>query len=523
MYHVILFTDVTDNIASIPAIGAYKLAHVLRKNGYKCLVVNHLSDYTISELKLLVDSAVGDQTVLVGFSTTFLRSVNVEKKPDQPTPPYPDIEPNTFCPQGKDFENELLALVHAQNSHIKILVGGTKVSAEYSNKNVDYVCLGYGETSVLNLVDHLVKDADLKKSYKNIWGITIIDDRFAPDYKFKHEDMRWLPEDVVNHKTLPIEIARGCIFQCKFCSYPMNGKQNLDYVKSEQNILKELERNYREFGIENYLMVDDTFNDHPDKLIAMRSLVSKLDFQPKFWGYHRLDLICTRPNTLPLLYDIGVRSMYFGIETMHPESAKIIGKGFDRQKQIEMLELIRSKYSDISIHGSFIVGLPEESEQDVYRTHNQLVSQEIPLHSWQFQGLILTKKEFQTYHSEFDKNYSSYGYIDQGSEGLKYINWHNQYFTAARASELAAQFRQESYTSDTLHVAGMLSMLIGTMNHSKYRFESNWQTLFKNFDFHFVEHTLRTNFVQEYKVKLLQLVRNTMAEGRNGLLVSLIS
>jgi radical SAM superfamily enzyme YgiQ (UPF0313 family) len=30
-------------------------------------------------------------------------------------------------------------------------------------------------------------------------------------------------------KVLPIEIARGCIFKCKFCSYPLNGKQNLDF------------------------------------------------------------------------------------------------------------------------------------------------------------------------------------------------------------------------------------------------------------------------------------------------------
>lgn len=509
MYDVILFTDVTDNIASIPAIGAYKIAHVLRKNGYQCLVVNHLSDYSIAELKLIINLAISDKTVLVGFSTTFLRSTNIEIISGQPTPPYPDLELNTFFPQGKEFEKEFLELLHNQNPNIKILVGGTKVSADYSNKNVDYICLGYGEISIVNLVNHLTKNIDLRKSYKNIWGITVIDDRLAPEYKFKNEDMRWLPEDIVNHKTLPIEIARGCVFQCKFCSYPMNGKQNLDFVKSEENILKELDYNYQHYGIENYLMVDDTFNDHPDKLISMRNIISKLSFQPKFWGYHRLDLICTRPHTLPLLYDIGVRSMYFGIETMSPESAKIIGKGFDRLKQIEMLELLRSKYPDISIHGSFIVGLPGENEDDVYNTHNQLINQEIPLHSWQFQSLLLTKKEFQTYNSEFDINYSSYGYKDQGSEGLKYINWYNEYFTAEKASNLVAKFRQESYTSNSLHLAGMISMIIGTMNDPNYSFESNWRTLFKDFNFNFVEHTLRKNFIKEYKIKLLQIIRES--------------
>jgi hypothetical protein len=510
MYDVILFTDVADNIASVPAIGAYKLAHVLRKNGYKCLVINHFSDYDLSELKQLLQLAVSDKTLAVGFSTTFLRDIRVDRSPNRPTPSYPDLPTNTFCPQGKDFEDELIDLLRAQNPKIKVIVGGTKVSQHYSNKNADFVCLGYSEVSVLNLLNYLSVGDDLKKSFKNVWGITVLDDKLAPEYNFSHEDMYWLPEDVVNHKTLPIEIARGCIFKCKFCSYPMNGKHNLDFIKSEENILYELERNYNEFGIENYLLVDDTFNDHPSKLNFMRKIIKRLKFQPKFWGYHRLDLICTRPSTLPILYDIGVRSMYFGIETMHPVTAKIIGKGFARQKQIKMMELIRSKYPDITIHGSFIIGLPEESENEVTRTHQQVMSQEIPLHSWQFQGLILTKKEFQTYNSEFDLNYLNYGFQDQGSEGCKYVNWINPYFTAETAQQLAAKFRQESYSSENLHLAGMLSMIISTMNHPQYSFESNSKTLFKDFDFNFVEHILRVNFIKEYKDKLYTLVKNKL-------------
>lgn len=506
MYNVVLFTDVTDNIASIPSIGAYKLAHVLRKHGYKCLVVNHLSDYSIDELEELLTAAIGDQTFLAGFSTTFLRNTQIERLPNQPTPPYPDLIEGTVCPQGKDFENKLIELLKKFNPRIKTLAGGTKVGPNYKNTNINFVCLGYSETSIINLVNHIALGQDLKKSYKNIWGVTVIDDKLASEYQFKDEDMQWLPEDVVNHKTLPIEIARGCIFQCKFCSYPLNGKQNLDFVKSEKNLLYELERNYEEFGVENYIMVDDTFNDHPDKLLTMRKIVKRLKFKPKFWGYHRLDLICTRPSTLSVLHDIGVRSMYFGIETMHPETAKIIGKGFDRQKQIAMLEYIRKNYPDISIHGSFIVGLPEEDRDSVIKTHTQLMNQEIPLHSWQFQGLILTKKEFQTYHSEFDINYPKYGYVDQGSEGSKYVNWRNPYFDAQSASELAAQFRQESYQSNNLHVAGMLSMTIATMNYTQFSFESTCKTLFKDFNFNFVEQNLRINFIKEYKRKLLDIV-----------------
>jgi hypothetical protein len=130
------------------------------------------------------------------------------------------------------------------------------------------------------------------------------------------------------------------------------------------------------------------------------------------------------------------------------------------------------------------------------------------LHSWQFQGLLLTKKEFQTYHSEFDLNYTQYDYQERENAGSKYINWYNEHFTATQAAELASQFRQESYTSNKLHLSGLLSLMIGTMNHPDYSFESNWKTLFKDFNFNFIEHTVRTNFVEDYKKKLLQIVNN---------------
>jgi radical SAM superfamily enzyme YgiQ (UPF0313 family) len=52
--------------------------------------------------------------------------------------------------------------------------------------------------------------------------------------------MSWLPTDVVNQQVLPLEVARGCIFRCKFCAYPMNGKQQLDFVRSESQLMYEL-------------------------------------------------------------------------------------------------------------------------------------------------------------------------------------------------------------------------------------------------------------------------------------------
>lgn len=506
MYNVVIFTDVISSIASVPAIGAYKLAHMLRKNGYSCLVVNHFSDYTSQELKDLLDIVISNTTVLVGFSTTFLANINIEFKPGEPVH-FPELPSNTVFPHGVEVESEIINYIRQKNPAIKIAAGGTKVHPNYANKNIDYVCLGYSEKSVVNLVDHLSQKVPLKNAMRNVFGVCVIDDKFATEYDFKNEDMCWLPEDIVNHKTLPIEIARGCIFKCKFCSYPMNGKQNLDFVKCNDCLREELQSNYDKFGVENYFMVDDTFNDHIQKLQNMRDVVQSLSFRPKFWGYHRLDLICTRPETIDLLYDIGVRAMFFGIETLNHQAGKVIGKGHDRNKQIKMIQHIRNKYPDITMHGSFIIGLPYESVASIEQTHNQLLSQEIPLNSWQVQALNIRKVSLNSYHSDIEKNYQSYGYTDLGSEGMQSINWANEYMTYQQAQQIAIDFEARSEASDIMYVSGVTAMTVATMGYPALNFEKNKNTKFRDFKFNLIEKKLRKDFVTAHKAQLLDIVK----------------
>ena len=510
MYNVILFTDDTDNIASAPPLGAYKCAHVLREHGYTCLVVNHFSFYTLEELQELIDLAVTSNTFLVGFSNTFLRSTEVVKKPDEPTPEYPRLHSSTIFPQGKNFENLVLQKLREKNPNIKTVVGGARVTADYPNRNIDYAVIGYSEMSIVNLADHLTKGTTLTHAVKNIWRVTVIDDRAAKGYDFVNSTMTWLPEDVVNHRTLPIEVARGCIFRCKFCAYPMNGKQNLDFVKSESVLKYELEHNYEKYGTDQYIIIDDTFNDHEEKLNTLLRVVESLKFQPKFWGYHRLDLISTRPQTIKVLHDIGVRAMHFGIESLNPPTAKIIGKGYDTKKQIAALEKLRADYPDIALHGSFIIGLPEESEEQVMDSFHQVLTQKVPLHSWHFFPLFISKTITVPYPSDIDKNYTSYGYtdLDNGKETASpVINWQNKHMNFDRAQELANIMWKESEKSDNFYMGGLMALSIASANYPGYSFSEVVNTQWKNYNFHYTEEVIRKNFVREYKSKLLDLVQ----------------
>lgn len=521
MYDIIFFTDETNNISSIPPLGAYKCAHVLRQAGYKCLVINHLSNFTFEEIKKIADLVITDSTKLIGFSTTFLKNIEVVKEEGKPTPKYSELPTNHFFPHGKLVETESVNYFKKLNPNVKILVGGTKATPNWNNKLVDYVCVGYSEISIVNLLNHLAYGEELKSATKNLWGSIIIDDRLAKTYDFVNSDFKWLAEDVVNHTTLPLEIARGCIFQCKFCNFPMNGKQNLDFVKSEKNLLYELQRNYEEFGVSRYNLVDDTFNDNVEKLKRLHTVIKKLPFQLTLWGYHRLDLLATRPYTIDLLYDIGVRSMYFGIETLNPASAKMIGKGFNSSKQLQTIEHMSKNY-DISLHGNFMVGLPEDTEEDNIKVFENLINGNIPLHSWSFTPLTIQKLSSTTFSSDMMRNYTSYGYYEEPDSSLDaapkqfaiikgdLVNWKNKYTNFERTVKLTNFIMDESMRSNSLHVNGQFAMSIASMKHPKYSFDIIRNTLFKDFDFHDVEENVRKQFIDDYKNSMFTMLESQM-------------
>jgi hypothetical protein len=508
MYDAIIFTDCWDMVGNIPAIGAYKCAHSLRKNGYTCLVVNHVGDFEFEELIDLLDQAVGNNTRLIGFSTTFMANKPESDALGSVGRHMDGLTLNEILlPQGVEFEKKIIKYIRDKNNLVKTVIGGTKATVNYSKRDIDYVCIGYSEISIVNLMDHLTKGIDLENSHRNIFGRIILDDRYAPSYEFSKEDMIWLDTDVVNHKCLPLEIGRGCIFKCKFCSYPLIGKKNLDYVKSHVCLQHELQRNYEQFGVKNYLILDDTFNDNVEKLKRIESVVEKLDFQPEFWAYIRLDLLCTRPETLDILYRIGVRSMQFGIETMHPGAAKSIGKGFDRSKLVAKLNEIAERYPDIYTGSGFIAGLPGETLDDITTTSNRLISGEIKLHHWQWQPLYLERAGTVTYTSEFGRNFEKYGYVDQATENPSHtVNWKSSIMTCDEAYKLASELNTVAQDHSGLYPGSMTEI----STYGKFQ----WKNIMKNylkFSGSNVQNNLlvvhlRPKFIQEYKKKLFDLV-----------------
>lgn len=500
MYDAIIFTDVTDTVLIFKAIGAYKCANMLRQNGYTCLVIDHLHGFNSSELKLILDKTISDRTLFVGFSTTFTMDTSTATTSEQGVAYKPMRD--SFFPQGKEVEDEVIDHLKSLNKNCKVVLGGTSAHANISNKNVNYSVMGYGEASVLMLANHLKYSTPLEYSYKNIFGVVVVDNKTAAGYDFVNNTFSWDPMDVIGTKVLPIEIARGCIFKCKFCSYPLNGKENLDFIRHVDNLYQELQTNYDRFNVTSFIILDDTFNDNEPKLDILLAAIKRLSFQPKFWAYNRLDLVATNYNLMDKLYDIGLRGMFFGIETLNKRTGLIIGKGYDRSKQINTLQKIRHRYgNDILLHGSFILGLPEESVESMNLTFESLMNETIPLHSFQFNALQLYKNDKVAFNSEIGKNYTEYGYINSDPESTDIkVNWKNDYLNYQIASQMMTDFNRLGKESDRMHLANQVAFSL-----KNYSLDDEYlhNVKFKEVDWYEITKK-KYNFIDMYKIELFK-------------------
>ena len=95
--------------------------------------------------------------------------------------------------------------------------------------------------------------------------------------------------------------------------------------------------NYNKWGTTTYWIGDDTFNDSIEKLEMFLKVTKRLPFKLNFRAYIRLDIIAMQPDQIQMLYDMGLKSCWIGIETFHPEASKTIGKGMSAEKRKKAL------------------------------------------------------------------------------------------------------------------------------------------------------------------------------------------
>jgi len=379
---VILFTDINNCYGFGRDAGAYKIASELRLMDVTVQVIDFFAGLTLVDIQNIVDKYVEKNTLMVAFCITHLNGYdkgyesNIERFVDRP---------NTFdgCqgfPQSEEWINELQNKFLNKNKNIKFVVGGDRaLHVDHDKYNIDYWLLGESETSVVALAYAL--------KYNNKIDRVL----YSKDYPYPYfpiSNIRWHPNDYIfKGEHLPIEIARGCIFNCSFCSYKKGHE-----VKYIHTIREEMVYNYEMFGTTGYMFIDSTLNSSMKKTEEICNMIAGLPFKIEWSGFSRLDIFEKYPEMRDMYLESGAKAVQFGIETLNDESIKAINKGTSGEKTKELLYFLNEKWDKKIITGGFfIVGLPEETEKQFYNNIEWLMQDDCPLHSLYFAVLTIKK------------------------------------------------------------------------------------------------------------------------------------
>jgi radical SAM superfamily enzyme YgiQ (UPF0313 family) len=395
-------------------LGAYRLASSLNDSGYSTFVFDFINEFNTNEIKEILDKHIDNETLWVGFSSSFFWS-----KTDSNVY-HRDLKDKMYWTYYDEIEKIIKHTKH--NKNVKILYGGSKTPYFMIDENVDYYVLGFADTSILDITDYLAKK---KPSIEHCEQIIIneqirhkVDSFKYPEPKMDNLSTHWWDKkfNILPNESLPMELARGCIFKCKFCNFPLLGKKKGTYLRSADEIKDELIKMYESNGTTTYSITDDTLNDDNDKIEKLHKVFTSLPFKPNFSAYLRIDLLNKYPHQAELLSEMGLMGAFFGIETLQNESAKAIGKGLHPTKVKDRLYWLHEQWKNkVNMSAGFILGLPYDTHEYFYDLLSWSLESDNPLQELLFYPLMMfnhdKKNELKRYMSEFNLNPEIYGYI----------------------------------------------------------------------------------------------------------------
>lgn len=182
------------------------------------------------------------------------------------------------------------------------------------------------------------------------------------------------------HRTrleLPMWTSRGCPFSCIFCVRPLGSRRRRRSIAS---VISELERNISEFKCESIAFIDETFvADIGWSMELFNTMIAKGINKKITWSCEtRVD--AASPELFKLMKKAGCYYIFFGLESSDEKILRTAKKGISTAMVRQAVAW--TKEAGIIPSGSFIIGLPGETEETVKKTI--AFAQELGLYSITF-------------------------------------------------------------------------------------------------------------------------------------------
>jgi radical SAM superfamily enzyme YgiQ (UPF0313 family) len=157
--------------------------------------------------------------------------------------------------------------------------------------------------------------------------------------------------------------SRACPWRCTYChnSYGKTFRE-----RSAENVLAEMELLVTQYGVKEFVFMDDIFNFRPERAkkvaqgIIDKGWKIKLTFPNGFRG----DIL--DEELVVLLKKAGMYRCMIAVESAVPRIQKVMKKNLKIDKVRHIVDFVAKQ--GVMVHGAFMLGFPTETEAEMQET-----------------------------------------------------------------------------------------------------------------------------------------------------------
>lgn len=265
-----------------------------------------------------------------------------------------DFQPEALCFSGNYLANipeiiDLAKAVKAARPSCFVFVGGHSVSftagdlLRHAEGAIDCILRGEGEAAVAELLEAARSGGDLLA----VPGVLTRHGSGPPPGFVADLDSVRPARDLLRHRrkyfigTLDpcasIEFARGCPWDCTFCSaWTFYGRSYR--TRSPEVVVEELAA-LREPGV---FIVDDVAFVHAEHGMAIGEAIRRRGIRKRYYLETRGDVLLRNKDVFRLWQTLGLKYMFLGLEAIDEAGLKAFRKRISLDRNFEALEFARS-------------------------------------------------------------------------------------------------------------------------------------------------------------------------------------
>lgn len=256
-----------------------------------------------------------------------------------------------------------------------IVVGGINPSLypweTLQCESIDYVVSGFGQQPLRSLAESIENRNNTHNIHKVYTRINF-PNKIKGDFLFEDVDLYPMPDRSVlpiNDYEMPffpenpctsMVTSMGCPFKCKFCAC-----KNFSPVllRNPENIIAEM-KHIESIGIRSILFQDELFTMSISRIKEICSLIISEEINLNWSVRSRANLV--HRESLDLMKSSGCFNVHLGIESGTDRILERMGKGITVDLIKRSVNTIKS--AGLSVTASFMLGYPDESEEEILQT-----------------------------------------------------------------------------------------------------------------------------------------------------------